>query len=62
LALQHNATIGEKLFAATGTGPGNDGVSARGDPKNPDAGGTDNNGNAIVTLTSQDIKDAWTSA
>lgn len=61
LAMQHSATVAEKLFAVAGAGAGNDGVSARGDAKNPDVGASDASGVAIVTLSSQDIKQAWTS-
>jgi hypothetical protein len=62
LSLQRAARNGEKVLGITPTGDGNDGVSALGDTKNPGAAGTDLNGAAIVTLTSQDIKDAWASA
>lgn len=59
LALQHLATNAEKAMGTTPTGAGNDGTSTLGDPKNPGSAGTDSQGAAIVSLASQDIKDAW---
>lgn len=61
LALQRAAKNGEKVLAVAPTGFGNDGVSTLGDTKNPGAADTDSNGAAVVTLSAQDIKDAWAS-